>query len=197
MARLFGELHHHNAALDDRFALSDGWGDVLQEHFVRTHSEPQSLWALAWEGREPVGLLIVEAHHDSALFRHRSWAELVAIYVRASHRGGGLAGRLLDAARSWAEERGFDRLQLYVTASNGAARRFYAKNGLRPTQEVWRLGLTPASSSPAAGGRPLAGHETWLGAGHPPVSTDAAQRCPGEHVRGGYRRHLAMEGDQP
>lgn len=44
----------------------------------------------------------------------------------------------------WAADHGLDRLQLYVTAGNERAKRFYARCGLRPTQEIWRIDLTPA-----------------------------------------------------
>jgi GNAT superfamily N-acetyltransferase len=141
VARLFGELHAFNASLDGHFALGERWRQVLEERFRRTHALPDALWALARDGQEPVGLLIVEAHHDSELFRHRRWAELVALYVAAGHQGTGLAGRLVEMARDWAVAGGFDRLQLYVTACNERARRFYSRCDLVPVQEVWRATL--------------------------------------------------------
>jgi GNAT superfamily N-acetyltransferase len=146
VVRLFGDLHRGNAELDDRFALGDGWREILRNHFIRTHHQPGALWVLAWDGDEPVGLLIVEAHQDSELFRHRSWAELVALYVSSGHRGGGLAARLMARAQVWAASRGFDRLQLYVTAANERARRFYSRSGLTPVQEVWRIALAPPNT---------------------------------------------------
>lgn len=170
VSRLFAELHQCNAELDDRFALGEGWREILRSHFMRTFDQPGALWVLAWEGDEPVGLLIEEAHHDSELFRHRSWAELVALYVSSDHRGGGLATRLMARARSWAVARGFDRLQLYVTASNERARRFYSRCGLTPAQEVWRISVSPMSEEappvdPSCGSGVLAGREVWVGAG--------------------------------
>jgi len=148
VTRLFGSLHAHNAALDPRFALADGWQDLLGVHFARTRETDSALWLLARAGDEDeedesVGFLVMEAHRDSPLVRHRGWAELVALYVEPSHRGTGLADRLLAEARAWTAARGFDRLQLYVTATNEPARRFYRRAGLRPVQEVWRAEVTP------------------------------------------------------
>jgi GNAT superfamily N-acetyltransferase len=144
VARLFAELHRFNAGLDPRFRLAEGWEPLLREHFARTHSAPGALWLLAWRGDEPVGLLLMEAHTDSPLFAERRWAELVALYVAPGERGGDLGRQLVEAGAQWAAAHGFDRLQLYVTAANERARRFYARCGLAPVQEIWRAELTPA-----------------------------------------------------
>jgi GNAT superfamily N-acetyltransferase len=140
---LFGALHAHNATLDPRFVLADEWQELLHEHFARTHDDPAALWLLAWAETEPVGLLLVEAHRDSPVFRHRAWAELVALYIEPAHRCQGLASALLHRASAWAAACGFDRLQLYMTASNEQARRFYRRHGMAPVQEIWRLEVTP------------------------------------------------------
>jgi GNAT superfamily N-acetyltransferase len=151
VARLFAALHAFNAELDARFTLAENWETLLREHFLRTHSQPGALWLLAWaetpasdSGQgEPVGMLVMEAHVDSPLFAQRRWAELVALYVAERQRGSDLGARLVAIGKAWAEQRGFDRLQLYVTAGNSRAKRFYARCGLAPTQEIWRIDLTP------------------------------------------------------
>jgi GNAT superfamily N-acetyltransferase len=143
VARLFAALHRFNAGLDPRFRLADGWEPLLREHFTRTHRAPGALWLLAWRGAEPVGLLLLEARSDSPLFAERRWAELVALYVAPGERGGDLGLRLVEAGKQWATGHGFDRLQLYVTTANERARRFYARCGLTPVQEIWRAELTP------------------------------------------------------
>jgi GNAT superfamily N-acetyltransferase len=143
VARLFGALHRFNASFDPRFRLADDWEPRLRAHFAHSVAAPGALWLLAWAGSEPVGLLLVEAHQDSPLFAERRWAELVALYVTPGQRGGDLGASLVDAARRWAAAHGFDRLQLYVTTANERTRRFYARCGLAPTQEIWRLDLHP------------------------------------------------------
>ncbi|WP_161668817.1 GNAT family N-acetyltransferase [Kallotenue papyrolyticum] len=148
VALLFGELHAFNAQLDPRFALADDWRAVLQAHFQRTWNDPGALWLLAWSGATPVGLLIMQAHQDARLFRCRQWAELAALYVAPGWRGQGLAQRLLAEARAWAARHGFDRIQLYVTAANTRARRFYRQTGFRLVQEIWRLEVAAAEVAP-------------------------------------------------
>ena len=152
VAALFEALHAYNAALDYKFALADGWRDRLYDHFRRTHQEDSSLWLLAWAGETanngsaaqlPAGLLIMEAHHDSPLFRQRHWAELVALYVQPNYRGYGLGRQLVAQAHQWAVAAGFEQVQLYVTAHNKQAQTFYRGNGFCPVQEIWRLEVTP------------------------------------------------------
>ena len=143
VATLFEALHRSNAALDARFALADTWRPMLHEHFLRTHADQGALWLLAWANQEPVGLLLLEAHLDSPLFQQRHWAELVALYVAPAYRGTGLAQRLIREAMTWASQHGFDRLQLYVTATNRQAKALYQRCGFHLVQEIWRLELEP------------------------------------------------------
>jgi GNAT superfamily N-acetyltransferase len=171
VAQLFAALHQFNAALDPCFRLTEGWEPLLHAHFVRTHLAPGALWLLAWSGDEPVGLLLLEAHTDSPLFAERRWAELVALYVAPRQRGGNLGRQLLEAATTWAAAHGFDRLQLYVTASNEHAKQFYAHCGLAPVQEIWRVELTPAPGvtlphDPSCDNEGHADHQIELGHHH-------------------------------
>jgi ribosomal protein S18 acetylase RimI-like enzyme len=145
LAALFEALHNYNAELDDYFALAEGWRAMLYQRFLETYDDNQVLWLLAWHNTRPVGLLILKVHVESALFEHRTWTELVSIYVVPDCRGLRLARQLLDYARAWTAAHGLERLQLYVTASNERARAFYRRCGLRPAQEIWRLDVEPAT----------------------------------------------------
>lgn len=59
-------------------------------------------------------------------------AELVSMYVRPEARGGGLAGKLIDAFVAWAEERGAARLEVSAYAANDTAVHVYEKHGFQP-----------------------------------------------------------------
>jgi GNAT superfamily N-acetyltransferase len=146
IATLFAALHCYNASLDEKFALAMNWQTVLHDHFVRTYASDDALWLLAWQDKQPVGLLVLECHCDSSLFQHRHWVELVALYVVPSHRQRGLARQLLVEAQAWTARHGLDRLQLYVTTSNEQARAFYRRCGWQPVQEIWRTAVELHSS---------------------------------------------------
>jgi GNAT superfamily N-acetyltransferase len=134
---LFGALHAFNADLDRRFALADGWPALLNQHLEREWATGASATLLAHHGEAPIGLVIVGGHTDSPMFQERHWAEIMALYVVPDERGCGVADGLTDAAIEWAAEHGYDRIQLYVTATNVHARRFYARSGFQPIQEIW------------------------------------------------------------
>ncbi|NOK57901.1 MAG: Ribosomal protein S18 acetylase RimI [Chloroflexi bacterium AL-W] len=144
VAHLFEALHKQNAALDERFALAPGWRAVLHRDFTRTWNVTGACWRLAWSNTEPVGLIVLEAHTDSPLFRYRYWAELVALYVTSPYRGSGLADRLIAEGLAWATDHGFEHVQLYVTASNKAAHACYQRCGFVPVQQILRRDLHPA-----------------------------------------------------
>lgn len=139
---LFGALHTYNASLDPHFALAYGWEELLRRQFCENYQAPDMLWLLVKDGERAVGLLIAGIHTDSPMFRHRRWVEVEAVYVAPSHRGMGIADRLLERAYEWAEAQGLARVQLYVTASNERAQSVYTQQGFTITQTIMRKSLS-------------------------------------------------------
>jgi ribosomal protein S18 acetylase RimI-like enzyme len=146
VSELFGGLHAFNATFDKAFELSDEWPAHLEEALRRAVELPDALWVLALDGDEAVGLLIAETHLEPPIFRRRYWLELSALYVRPSHRRYGVARQLVDHLSAWAEARGLDAIQLYVSAANVGAKDFYARQGYTVLQEIWRKRLAPAAA---------------------------------------------------
>jgi GNAT superfamily N-acetyltransferase len=138
---LFSALHQFNATLDARFALADEWEKVLHDHLSHIRTAGHGITLIAWNDVTPVGLIMMDGHMDSPLFRHRRWAELLALYVTPAQQGDGVADELLCRGITWARGRGYVRVQLYVTSSNMRAKRFYARQGFVPVQEIWRREL--------------------------------------------------------
>jgi GNAT superfamily N-acetyltransferase len=139
LKEMFRKLHAFNAALDPRFALSDEWEshfDAAIEHAL----QGTSLCLIAYEanGNRPIGFILGAVHHDSGMWRYREWVEVEALYVEESWRGSGLAEALLDRACVWADSIGQATVQLYVTASNERAIRFYQHEGFGETQAIMR-----------------------------------------------------------
>lgn len=150
IAMLFEALHTYNASLDSEFALRDGWHDLLCKEFVRTYNDAYHLWLLAWDNTYPAGLMKLAVHRDeSAFYRQRRWAELVALYVDPAYRRMALASQFIQAACTWTAAHGIRQLQLYVTATNERARQFYHRNGFHPAQEIWRMDVTNTASDHA------------------------------------------------
>lgn len=144
--RLFGALHRYNSALDARFALAEGWEVLVQNYLEQSEHSDDSSWLLAREGSQPIGFVLVELHTDSPLYRHRRWAEIVALYVDEDYRGHNVAQRLMQHAYEWAVQRHIPVMQLYVTAANQQAQHFYHKQGFGTSQVIMRRTLTNADA---------------------------------------------------
>ncbi len=154
--RLFGALHRYNAALDPRFALADHWEDLVDAYLEQSRHSDESAWLLAHVGTEAVGFVLVEVHTDAPLYKHRRWAEIVGLYVDEEHWGSEVADRLMEHAYAWAQEHHLHTMQLYVTATNERAQRFYARHGFEPSQQILRRTLLP---TPADGEAPSPSNE--------------------------------------
>ena len=147
---LFAALHAFNAELEPRFALGEGWAWELAVRLAEDRRTGRGVALLAWDGDEPVGLAMLAASDDPPLFRPQRWAELAALYVVPGARDRGVADALLATGLAWARERGYERMRLWMTASNVPARRFYERSGFRPVQEVlaMELGSALAAATP-------------------------------------------------
>ena len=97
--RLFLRLHLHNADLDPRFALAEDWEHHFTALIERALSGQDHLALLARDQGRSAGFLLAAVHRDSALWRHREWAEIMALYVERPWRGTGLADDLAGRAR--------------------------------------------------------------------------------------------------
>ena len=84
-----------------------------------------------------VGLAAGHTERDGAI-------ELVSMWVDPSQRGRGVGELLVRAVMSWATTIGADSIGLWVTASNGSARRLYERCGFRLTGESQSLPSNPS-----------------------------------------------------
>jgi GNAT superfamily N-acetyltransferase len=80
---------------------------------------------------EVVGHLVGHLYPASAMWT-AARAELISTFVSPAHRGRDVGGRLVEAFRAWARERGAARLQVSAYAANEAAIRFYSRHGFAP-----------------------------------------------------------------
>jgi GNAT superfamily N-acetyltransferase len=97
---------------------------------------------IAEAGRDWVGTLTVLIPEHGALdyFGRPAIvgrADVVAVYVRPSHRGRGILGELLEAAADWARAQGQTELALDVHTDNPRAHTAYMRNGFVTTGETW------------------------------------------------------------
>jgi RimJ/RimL family protein N-acetyltransferase len=82
---------------------------------------------------EPVGIIGLMRQQASKM-SHR--ATLIMVYLRASERGKGIAGAMLNRVVEHARAEGVLQLELVVSSENPAAIRFYSREGF---SEVGRI----------------------------------------------------------
>lgn len=90
---------------------------------VMARTEGAKAVILARENDRPAGVLFVAVCGPHAMVH--------ALEVRAEARRQGVAGRMLQAAGTWAEAEGATELGLVVTVANAPARALYTKLGMR------------------------------------------------------------------
>jgi GNAT superfamily N-acetyltransferase len=88
---------------------------------------------------ELVGICTAYLDMHSVRFGYRAWVEDLA--VDPDRRSQGIGGRLLEAAKDWARERGATHLELDSAESRLAAHRFYerARPSWRSISYAWEL----------------------------------------------------------
>ena len=106
----------------------EGLSDFAKAHLVAAMAaRPQMYSILAFDGEQPVGL--VNCIEGFSTFACRPLVNVHDVTVLASHRGRGIAERLLAEAEAIARERGAVKLTLEVLSGNHGAVRLYERIG--------------------------------------------------------------------
>jgi GNAT superfamily N-acetyltransferase len=100
------------------------WGDVLWAH----EQGPRGFVRVARADDEPAGVLWAEERPER--FLRRPVAALCWVFVAPAWRGTGVARALMAGYDAWAQTRPVVGREVYVTATNEAARRLYERHGL-------------------------------------------------------------------
>ena len=106
---------------------SDSWNEQAESSAVGV----DRVTVLAFYDDEPVGF--------GAIYRDdqdQEFGELIQFWVDPDHRGGLVAGKLLEWIFSWASDHGFERLMAWINTENERAIRFYRKYGFELTDEA-------------------------------------------------------------
>ena len=117
----------------------DAFGSTYERELARTTSDWQR-WlspGVTFILEEPQGASgIVAGGRDAS---DPAIVHLMAMWVHPTRRGTDAGDRLVAAVLSWARTEGAKAVRLNVIGSNARARRFYERNGFRPTgQEAVR-----------------------------------------------------------
>jgi GNAT superfamily N-acetyltransferase len=102
-------------------------------------TDPESEVLVAEHRSELLGFCTAYLELNSVRYGPRCWVEDLA--VSPEHRSEGVGKALLDAAKSWARERGATHLELDSGDARGEAHRFYEREGPSWTSRcfAWEL----------------------------------------------------------
>ena len=131
----YSDAVHARALVDmlDAYARDPAGGGTPLGDFARAHlvaalaARPQAFSVLAFDGDAPVGL--VNCLEGFSTFACRPLVNVHDVAVAASHRGYGVAERMLSLVEQVARERGACKLTLEVLSGNQRANRLYARLG--------------------------------------------------------------------
>lgn len=106
----------------------EGLSDYAKTHLVPAlAARPQAFSILAWDGEAAVGL--VNCIEGFSTFACRPLVNVHDVAVLPSHRGRGVAARMLALAEELARQRGAVKLTLEVLSGNVSAYRLYQRMG--------------------------------------------------------------------
>jgi ribosomal protein S18 acetylase RimI-like enzyme len=134
----YANLAHARAVVDllDAYARDPAGGGQPLSEFTRQHlvqelaQRPTAFSVLAFLGDEPVGL--VNCIEGFSTFACKPLVNVHDVVVLASHRGQGIAERMLQEVERIALARGACKLTLEVLTGNGSAIALYERVGFAP-----------------------------------------------------------------
>jgi RimJ/RimL family protein N-acetyltransferase len=102
------------------------WTGREGDHLRELEENGAGVYFLAFDGAAVVGFL---GAFTGWFARNRGVVYIAHIGLRAAYRGRRIGGKLLDAVKSWARERGAHRLELQVALGNAPALSLYRRQG--------------------------------------------------------------------
>lgn len=121
-------VHLLDAYASDPAGGGHGLSDFARDHVVASlAARPQAYSVLAFDAQQAVGL--VNCIEGFSTFACQPLVNVHDVAVLASHRGRGIAERMLVHAEQIARERGAVKLTMEVLSGNLAAMRLYERIG--------------------------------------------------------------------
>lgn len=115
-------------------------------NWMSTHLEEPDMLVLAAREEGPggagvVGALLAAIEAEIPIYTYRNYAFVHDLAVAEGYRRQGLARRMLEEAKTWANERGMNQLRLMVAVQNPEARALFEGFGFQHTYEEMILPL--------------------------------------------------------
>ncbi len=112
----------------------NGW-EMWMKYITEKMSSADAVVYKAIDGDEIAGFCVADIEEDGAA----PFGMVCDVLVRQRVRGGGVGGRLLEAAVAWLRLRGISDIYLESGKDNHAAHEFFMKRGFAKVSEIFKL----------------------------------------------------------
>jgi len=128
LQRLNQEAFLDNLSYDPDLAMDWAMSEKGREHFTKLFAPPDSACFVAEDLGVLVGYITLSEHVFD--FRKSRCVEILDVGVSPSYQSKGIGSLLIQKARAWAKEKGYQKMYVscYFTNTRGVA--FYKRNGL-------------------------------------------------------------------
>ncbi|MEO0560281.1 MAG: GNAT family N-acetyltransferase [Bacteroidota bacterium] len=133
---LWQALHAEHERQDSRYRMSEDaaqrWATDFRDW---THSPGHRVWLaeiaspVSESAQRVVGLLTAHLYQPAPTFEPYTMVYVDDLYLIPAARGQGVADRMMDEVRAWADESDAIEIRAGVLAVNSAGRAFWAKQG--------------------------------------------------------------------
>jgi len=133
---LWQALHAEHESQDPRYRMS---GDAAQRWTTDFRDWTQGAGHRVWlaevaspvseTAQRVVGLLTAHLYQPAPTFEPYTMVYVDDLYLAPAVRGKGVAHRMMDEVRAWAQESGATEIRAGVLAANAAGRAFWARQG--------------------------------------------------------------------
>ena len=114
---------------DDFFVTSTEGQLKLKNKLHEYLKDDDYLLIGAFEENELTGYLLAQISEHPPFFENTRFCNLRHIYIVENHRDKGYGSKLVNYAKEWAIQKGINRIELLVAASNKKAIQFYYNHG--------------------------------------------------------------------
>ena len=136
---------HHLGLLPDVFRAFEG-PSRSEDYFAKFTPEKRGAFFVAEANGALVGFLAIRdmEYPSLPMFQGRDHALIEELIIDLECRGLGIGSCLIETARQWAAEQGYESMQANVWSANRRARAFYIREGFESVTEKLELKVEEA-----------------------------------------------------
>lgn len=129
-------LIEHHAAIDPAFALREGAAPAVRNLLGAILRDDDAAIFVCEGGAGLVGFCSAKIERAPRLLVEVARAEITELIVRTGERREGIGRALVERSLGWLAERGVERCEVRVAASNAAGRAFWRALGFGAWMDV-------------------------------------------------------------